>query len=82
MKSERPKPLHRLCGKPMLMYVLDSLAAVPVPTTRLIVVGHKGDWVTKSIGERTPPVPVSFVEQRVQRGTGDAATDRSDRAGR
>ena len=22
MRSERPKPLHRLCGKPMLMYVV------------------------------------------------------------
>ena len=29
MKSERPKPLHRLCGKPMLAYVLESLADVP-----------------------------------------------------
>ena len=72
MKSERPKPLHRLCGKPMLMYVLDSLALCGADHA-VVVVGHKGDWVTKSIGEQSPPVPVSFVEQRVQRGTGDAA---------
>ena len=25
MQSDRPKPLHRLCGRPMLMYVIDSL---------------------------------------------------------
>ena len=30
MRSERPKPLHRLCGKPMLMYVVESLADVQV----------------------------------------------------
>ena len=30
MRSERPKPLHRLCGKPMLVYVLESLVDVPV----------------------------------------------------
>ena len=72
MKSERPKPLHRLCGKPMLMYVLESLSGCGVERAA-IVVGHKADWVTKKIGEERVPVPVEFVEQRVQRGTGDAA---------
>jgi bifunctional UDP-N-acetylglucosamine pyrophosphorylase / glucosamine-1-phosphate N-acetyltransferase len=32
MRSERPKPLHRLCGRPMLMYVLESLTDGPGAT--------------------------------------------------
>lgn len=72
MRSERPKPLHRLCGRPMLMYVLDSLAELQVDRA-VIVVGHKGDWVTKKMQEQSHAVELEFVEQAVQRGTGDAA---------
>lgn len=71
MRSERPKPLHRLCGKPMLMYVVESLADVSVDRA-VIVVGHKGDWVTKKMQEQSHDVEIDFVEQREQRGTGDA----------
>lgn len=72
MKSERPKPLHRLCGKPMLAYVLESLATCNAAGAA-IVVGHKGEWVTKKISEAQVGVALMFVEQPVQRGTGDAA---------
>ncbi len=35
MRSDRPKPLHRLCGRSMLSYVLDSLVGVePDPRRR------------------------------------------------
>jgi len=71
MRSERPKPLHRLCGRPMLMYVLDSLVEAK-PNVAVIVVGHKGDWVTKKVQEHAQDFAVEFVEQQVQRGTGDA----------
>lgn len=71
MRSDRPKPLHRLCGKPMLMYVVESLAEVHAERA-VIVVGHKGAWVTKKMQEHAHDVEVDFVEQRVQRGTGDA----------
>lgn len=71
MRSERPKPLHRLCGKPMLTYVLESLADVQVDPA-VVVVGHKGEWVTKKMQEHTHRARLEFVEQRVQRGTGDA----------
>jgi bifunctional UDP-N-acetylglucosamine pyrophosphorylase/glucosamine-1-phosphate N-acetyltransferase len=72
MRSERPKPLHRLCGRPMLMYVIDALAEADADRA-VIVVGHKGEWVTKKMQEHTHHVELDFVEQRVQRGTGDAA---------
>ncbi|MDQ2678876.1 MAG: NTP transferase domain-containing protein [Actinomycetota bacterium] len=71
MRSERPKPLHRLCGKPMLVYVLESLVEVPVGRAA-VVVGHKAEWVTKKMQEHAHDVELEFVEQRVQRGTGDA----------
>ncbi len=72
MKSERPKPLHFLCGRPMLMYVLDSLRLVQ-PELAVIVVGHKAERVTKKISDTETGLRLEFVEQRVQRGTGDAA---------
>ncbi len=56
----------------MLMYVIDSLRLCS-PESAVIVVGHKGDWVTKKIGEEEVDIRLEFVEQRVQRGTGDAA---------
>lgn len=71
MQSERPKPLHRLCGRPMLLYVLDSLAATDTDRA-VIVVGHKGDWVAKKMLEHDHSIAIDFVEQRAQRGTGDA----------
>jgi len=72
MRSTRPKPLHRLCGRPMVLHVLDALAELPLVRV-VVVVGHRGEWVTKTLVEHAPPhVDISFVEQRAQRGTGDA----------
>ena len=73
MKSERPKPLHRLCGRTMLQFVLDSLADVDARRA-VVVVGHGADRVTKKLQEEPGDVAVEFVEQRVQRGTGDAVS--------
>jgi len=72
MHSSRPKPLHRLCGRPMVLYVLDALAELPVGEV-VVVVGHRGDWVTKALSELAPPnLALSFVEQPEQLGTADA----------
>ena len=71
MRSERPKPLHRLCGRPMLLYVLDAPGGLRLDRA-VVVVGHKGDWVTKKMQEHVVDLEPEFVEQRVQRGTGDA----------
>ena len=40
MKSETPKVMHPLCGRPMVSYVLDLAKALKV-ATMLVVVGHK-----------------------------------------
>ena len=72
MRSNRPKPLHLICGRPMVMHVLHSLAELDVERT-VVVVGHGAERVTKKVAEQSPSnLNVSFVEQTVQRGTGDA----------
>ena len=74
MRSDRPKPLHLLCGRPMIMHVLGALAGLTVRRT-VIVVGHGAERVTKKVQEESPAeLNVTFVEQRVQRGTGDAVS--------
>jgi bifunctional UDP-N-acetylglucosamine pyrophosphorylase/glucosamine-1-phosphate N-acetyltransferase len=72
MRSARPKPLHRLCGRPMILHVLDALAQLSVARV-VVVVGHRADWVTKTLVEHAPPgMDIEFVEQVGQHGTGDA----------
>lgn len=72
MRSERPKPLHRLCGRPMVLHVLYALAELDLDRA-VVVVGHGASRVTKAVGEQPPPgLQIDFVDQRVQRGTGDA----------
>jgi bifunctional UDP-N-acetylglucosamine pyrophosphorylase/glucosamine-1-phosphate N-acetyltransferase len=71
MRSARPKPLHMLCGRPLLRYVLDALSECDVDRA-VVVVGYAADLVTKKLQESPGPVPLEFVEQRVQAGTGDA----------
>ena len=72
MRSARPKPLHRLCGRPMILHVLDALAELPV-TRVVVVVGHRAEWVTKTLIDHAPAgMAIEFVEQAEQRGTGDA----------
>src|SRR5271157_5517701 len=72
MRSERPKPLHLLCGRPMILHVLDAMAEVDVRRV-VVVVGHRAEWVTKTLVQHAPPsMQIEFVEQETQSGTGDA----------
>ncbi len=72
MHSERPKPLHLLCGRPMILHVLDAMAEIDVRRV-VVVVGHRGEWVTKTLVQHAPPsMQIEFVEQLSRTGTGDA----------
>ncbi len=72
MRSERPKPLHLLCGRPMILHVLDAMAEIDVRRV-VVVVGHRAEWVTKTLVQLAPPaMRIEFVEQLTQSGTGDA----------
>ena len=73
MRSTLPKPLHRLCGRPMVLHVLDALAELPVDRV-VVVVGHGSGDVSKVIqAEADPRLVIEFVEQPQPLGTGDAA---------
>jgi bifunctional UDP-N-acetylglucosamine pyrophosphorylase/glucosamine-1-phosphate N-acetyltransferase len=73
MRSARPKPLHRICGRPMVLHVIHSLEKL-APVRTVVVVGHGGDLVTKRVSSEAPPwANLAFVEQTEQNGTGDAA---------
>ena len=72
MVSARPKPLHVLCGKAMVLYVVDAVAAAGVERV-VVVVSPDGEQITKKLQGEGPDVLFQFVEQQVARGSGDAA---------
>jgi bifunctional UDP-N-acetylglucosamine pyrophosphorylase / glucosamine-1-phosphate N-acetyltransferase len=56
----------------MILHVLDAVAELPVERV-VVVVGHEGEWVTKTLTENAPRgLYVEFVEQATFSGTGDA----------
>jgi bifunctional UDP-N-acetylglucosamine pyrophosphorylase / glucosamine-1-phosphate N-acetyltransferase len=67
MKSELPKVLHPLQGKPMLSYVLETARSLG-PQKKLLVVGHQA----KRLMEAFRTWPGAFVKQSPQLGTGHA----------
>ncbi len=66
MKSDTPKVLHKVAGRPVLEYVLDITKALRSLTT-YVVVGHGANEVKKSVGNS-----VHYVLQDKLLGTGDA----------
>lgn len=68
MKSDLPKVLIEVCGRPMIEYVLDALDAAGVDQT-IVVVGYRADLVRQTLAARPR---LQFVEQTQQLGTGHA----------
>ena len=66
MESDLPKVLHPLRGKPLILYVIDSLRQSGVNNI-ITVVGYKGEMVIQETGSR-----VAHVWQHEQLGTGHA----------
>lgn len=67
LKSKQAKVLHRIFDKPILSWVLDSLAEVPQEEI-IVVCGHKG----KELQSFLHAYPVSIAVQEPQMGTGHA----------
>jgi bifunctional UDP-N-acetylglucosamine pyrophosphorylase/glucosamine-1-phosphate N-acetyltransferase len=67
MKSDLPKVLHPLANRPLLDHVLDTVQAVGVDHT-VVVVGHKADLVKETCSRSG----LDFVVQEPQLGTGHA----------
>jgi bifunctional UDP-N-acetylglucosamine pyrophosphorylase / glucosamine-1-phosphate N-acetyltransferase len=66
MKSEKPKVLHPIVGKPMVQYAIE--AANSIGSRRpIVVIGHGAEQVKQTIGDH-----VDYVLQSPQRGTGHA----------
>jgi len=66
MKSELPKVMHKLAGKPLIDHVLDSIEKLGVSEV-LTIVGHGREIVTEHIKGRS-----EIVIQHEQLGTGHA----------
>ena len=66
MKSDLPKVLHPVCGKPMVWYALQAAQEV-TDETPVLVVGHGADQVREMIGDAA-----RYVIQAELLGTGHA----------
>lgn len=67
MRSDLPKVLHPLAGKPLLAHVIETSQSLS-PNQIQVIYGHGGDRVRETIGD----YPVSWTEQSEQLGTGHA----------
>ncbi|MFA5931960.1 MAG: NTP transferase domain-containing protein [Candidatus Paceibacterota bacterium] len=66
MRSELPKALIPLGGKPMIRYILDKIETLPFGIPH-IVVGHNKEKIIKDLGDT-----YNYVVQEEQLGTGHA----------
>ncbi|HDH24715.1 MAG TPA: bifunctional UDP-N-acetylglucosamine diphosphorylase/glucosamine-1-phosphate N-acetyltransferase GlmU, partial [Actinobacteria bacterium] len=66
MKSDLPKVLNTVAGRPMIAWVLDAIRAIE-PEQIVVVVGQGGDLVRSVIAD-----DVDVVVQKEQLGTGHA----------
>jgi bifunctional UDP-N-acetylglucosamine pyrophosphorylase / glucosamine-1-phosphate N-acetyltransferase len=67
MKSDLPKVLHPLCGKPMLWHVLEALKSVATEKP-VVIVGHGAQEVKEYVGDSA-----ECLLQEPQLGTAHAA---------
>ena len=66
MKSDLPKVLHPLAGRPLVTYAVE-MARTLAGTRPVLVVGHRAEAVREAVGDSAV-----FVEQTEQLGTGHA----------
>ncbi|MEJ2707404.1 MAG: bifunctional UDP-N-acetylglucosamine diphosphorylase/glucosamine-1-phosphate N-acetyltransferase GlmU [Anaerolineales bacterium] len=66
MRSDLPKVLHPLLGKPMFQYAIETARQV-TGSDPLMVIGHEAEAVRKAVGSRA-----RLVVQEPQLGTGHA----------
>jgi len=68
LKSQLPKVLHEVGGKPLLAHVIATAMQVVPANDIFAIVGHEADRVRAAIA----PAGINFVLQPEQRGTGHA----------
>lgn len=67
MKSGKSKVVHEILGKPIIEYVVDALAEVPVQNIAVVVGEHNIDDIKEVLGTR-----VEYIIQKEALGTGHA----------
>jgi bifunctional UDP-N-acetylglucosamine pyrophosphorylase/glucosamine-1-phosphate N-acetyltransferase len=72
LKSSRPKVLHAIGGKPLLLHVLDAALKVVPADAISVVIGHKAETVREAVESVPRFAGVHFILQAEQRGTGHA----------
>lgn len=68
LKSRRPKVLHEVGGKSLLLHVIAAASTIVPPSDILCIVGHEAKQVESAVAS----TGVRFVLQAEQRGTGHA----------
>ena len=71
MKSRNPKVLQRLAGKPLLGHVLNTAAQLNARSA-VVITGHGAEEVELVTSTLAGGLPVKFVRQEPQLGTGHA----------
>ena len=71
MKSDLPKVLHLVAGRPMLWHVVKAAQALG-PEKVVIITGHGADEVESMVKAEFPAAPITFARQTEQKGTGHA----------
>jgi len=78
MKSDCAKVLHKLDGRPLISHVCRAALALE-PRSVYVVVGHQAEDVQAAVEREFPKHHcIAFVNQREQRGTGDAIMASAD----
>lgn len=67
MQTRRPKVLHHLAGKPMLKHIVGTALRLGAQAVH-VVIGHEAQLIKES----SPELPVNWVVQEQQLGTGHA----------
>jgi bifunctional UDP-N-acetylglucosamine pyrophosphorylase/glucosamine-1-phosphate N-acetyltransferase len=68
LKSKRPKVLHEVGGRALLLHVIAAAETLVPPDSIYCIIGHEADRVRAAV----EPTGVQFVLQETQRGTGHA----------
>ena len=67
----KPKPMFKLLGKPLMEYVIEELAAAEV-LEAVVVVGHNPEQIIDYFGDGMHGVAISYVTQTEAKGMADA----------
>jgi bifunctional UDP-N-acetylglucosamine pyrophosphorylase / glucosamine-1-phosphate N-acetyltransferase len=68
LKSKRPKTLHEIGGKPLLLHIIAAASQIAAPKDIYTIVGYKEDLVRAAVAG----TGVTFVHQPEPLGTGHA----------